>query len=55
MAVNEAIKYYQENYGGGLSEAFVNAADEPEESVDAVAAASPQPGKISVLAYGKGE
>ncbi len=55
MAVNEAIKYYQENYGGGLSEAFVNAADEPEESVDAVAAASPQPGEISVLAYGKGE
>lgn len=55
MAVNEAIKYYQENYGGGLSEAFANEADEPEDTADAVATASPQPGKIGALAFGKGE
>lgn len=43
MAVNEAIKYYQENYGGGLSEAFANETDEPDTSdTDAASSASPQ-------------
>lgn len=54
MAVNEAIKYYQENYGGGLSESFANEADEPEDTADAVASASPHAGNIGILAFGKG-
>lgn len=44
IAVNEAIKYYQENYGGGLSDSFANEEEETEStSADAVASASPQP------------
>lgn len=38
MAVNEAIKYYQENYGGGLSESF---ADENAQTSDAASSATP--------------
>lgn len=46
MAVNEAIKYYQENYGGGLSDAFANEADEPEETADSTAGATPLSSRI---------
>ena len=55
-AVNEAIKYYQENYGGGLSESFSAEADAAEDdTADVASSASPVAGKISVSANVKGE
>lgn len=56
MAVNEAIKYYQENYGGGLSDSFAAEAEEPEDTAaDTTAGATPLSSKIGISANVKGE